>query len=227
MSAKDGDTRLTHAALKAKHREIRASEPQAHTLRIHRALSWLDRAEQAGDDHDAAFIFYWIAFNAAYADELGDLAVNGSSERASFDGFFRKMTELDAERRIYNAVWLRFSQSIRTFIDNKYVFTAFWKFHNGTPGYEGWEQSFEQSKRKMQRALENRDTHAFLATLFDRLYVLRNQLVHGGATWNSKVNREQVRDGARILAFMVPLFVDLMMDNPEAGWGKPFYPVVE
>lgn len=27
-----------------------------------------------------------------------------------------------------------------------------------------------------------------LSILFDRLYVLRNQLVHGGATWNSDVN---------------------------------------
>jgi hypothetical protein len=66
-----------------------------------------------------------------------------------------------------------------------------------------------------------------LSTLFDRLYVLRNQLVHGGATWNSSVNRAQVGDGARIMAFLVPLFIDLMMDNPEFAWGAPYYPVVE
>ena len=34
--------------------------------------------------------------------------------------------------------------------------------------------------------------------VFDRLYVLRNQLVHGGSTWNSGINRTQVRDGAAI-----------------------------
>ena len=45
--------------------------------------------------------------------------------------------------------------------------------------------------------------------LFDRLYVLRNQLVHGGATWNSSVNRGQVKAGAEILAFLVPVFVDV------------------
>ena len=63
--------------------------------------------------------------------------------------------------------------------------------------------------------------------LFDRLYVLRNQLVHGGATWNSSVNRDQVKDGARILAFIVPIFVDLMMDNPDRDWGAPYYTVVD
>jgi len=60
----------------------------------------------------------------------------------------------------------------------------------------------------------------------DRLYVLRNQLFHGGATWNNGINRAQVRDGAAILTFLMPVFVDLMMENPKADWGRPFYPVV-
>ena len=63
-----------------------------------------------------------------------------------------------------------------------------------------------------------------LSFVFDRLYVLRNQLVHGGATWNSAVNRDQVRDGASILGFLMPVFVDVMMDNPHEDWGRPFYP---
>ena len=58
-----------------------------------------------------------------------------------------------------------------------------------------------------------------LSLVFDRLYVLRNLLVHGGATWNSRVNRDHVRDGAAILAFLMPVFVDVMMDNPDEDWG--------
>jgi hypothetical protein len=63
--------------------------------------------------------------------------------------------------------------------------------------------------------------------VFDRLYVLRNQLVHGGSTWNSSVNRDQVRDGAAVLGTLLPIFIDIMMDNPYRDWGRPFYPVVE
>ena len=66
-----------------------------------------------------------------------------------------------------------------------------------------------------------------LSILFDRLYVLRNQLVHGGATWNGSVNRAQVGDGARIMAFLVPLFVSLMLENPGEPWGAPRYPPLE
>ena len=33
-----------------------------------------------------------------------------------------------------------------------------------------------------------------LSIVLSRIYTLRNQLVHGGATWDSSVNREQLRD---------------------------------
>ena len=66
-----------------------------------------------------------------------------------------------------------------------------------------------------------------LTALFERLYVLRNQLMHGGATWNGGVNREQVRNGNAILEILVPRFIDLMMDHPDEAWGQPPYPVVE
>ena len=66
-----------------------------------------------------------------------------------------------------------------------------------------------------------------LTLLFNRLYILRNQLVHGGATWKGKVNRSQVQDGKRILGTLVPVFVEIMMDNPQEDWGKPYYPVTD
>ena len=32
-------------------------------IRIHRALSWLEKAEKEHEDADSSFIFYWISFN--------------------------------------------------------------------------------------------------------------------------------------------------------------------
>lgn len=51
--------------------------------------------------------------------------------------------------------------------------------------------------------------------------------MHGGSTWNSSTNRKQVSAGTKILGFLVPIFVDVMMNNPHKDWGKPFYPVVD
>jgi hypothetical protein len=222
----DGTERqLTHVHLKAKQREIRDTFAQSLTLRVHRALSWLKRAEQEEEDFDAAFIFYWIAFNAAYAEDRID--ETNSGERSAFEEYFTQMIALDSNNEIYDAIWDKFSDSIRVFLENKYVFQPFWSHHNEIDGYDDWEDRFERSKRKVQRSLANRDTKVVLTTLYDRLYVLRNQLVHGGATWNGSVNRSQVSDGARIMAFLVPLFIDLMMDNPDAMWEASFYPVVD
>lgn len=216
---------LTFSALKDKQRTIRASFPETMGLRVHRAISWIGRAETCGDDNDARFIFLWIAFNAAYADEREFQSIP-LGERAAFLDFFERLTALDTDRRIYKAVWQRFSGPVRLLLDNRYVFNPFWQHHNGIDGFEDWEERFRSSARSFAQAFQAGDSAKVLSFVFDRLYVLRNQLVHGGSTWNSGVNRKQVRDGANILAFLMPVFVDLMMDNPGNDWGKPFYPVV-
>ncbi|MPY71776.1 MAG: hypothetical protein GEU92_17030 [Alphaproteobacteria bacterium] len=133
---------------------------------------------------------------------------------------------LDAERRIYNAIWQSFSGPIRLLMNNKYVFNPFWQHHNGIEGFEDWEDRFAASTRRFTQALRDQDSALILSFVFNRLYVVRNQLIHGGSTWNSAVNRNQVRDSAAILGFLMPIFVDIMMDDPQADWGRPFYPVV-
>jgi hypothetical protein len=51
--------------------------------------------------------------------------------------------------------------------------------------------------------------------------------MHGGATWNSSVNRDQVRDCANLLGKLVPLVIEIMMDNVNTLWGDACYPVVD
>ena len=75
-------------------------------------------------------------------------------------------------------------------------------------------------------AVMGNQTEVVLSIVFDRLYVLRNQLVHGGATYGSKVNRQQVSDGEKILGILVPAIIDLMIKHPELDFGEILYPVV-
>ena len=211
--------------LNAQWEQVRATLPDALGLRMRRALSWLGRAEQEREnDHDAAFIFYWIAFNAAYAKELSrDPA---STARDQFTRYFRTILPLDSDNTVYDAIWKTYSGPIRLLLENRYVYHPFWEHHGGR-GYDNWEYTFEQATRHVNQALARRDTHFILSTLFDRLYVLRIQLMHGGATWRSSVNRAQVQDGARIMAALVPVFVGLMMSHPHVDWGPMDYPVVQ
>ena len=216
---------LGHDTLKAKQRAIRGGFPETMGLRVHRAISWIGRAEACGDDVDACFIFLWIAFNAAYADEREFQAI-ASGERAAFADYFGKLVARDEGKRIYKALWKQFSGPVRMLMENRYLFNPFWQHHNGIEGFADWEEKFNLSSRSFGKAFQGGETVKVLSFVFDRLYVLRNQLVHGGSTWNSGVNRAQVGDGAAILGFLMPIFVDLMMDNPKEDWGRPFYPVV-
>ena len=90
-------------------------------LRVHRAISWIGRAEAAGDD-DARFLFFRIGFNAAYADEE-EVQNAAAPERDAFKEFFQKVVALDAGQRIYDAIWDNFSGPIRVLLHNKYLLT--------------------------------------------------------------------------------------------------------
>ncbi len=216
----------TFASLKAKQRLVRKTFPENLGLRVHRGLSWLDRAEkevEAGD-YDAAFIFYWIGFNALYAEDSQDLS--HTIERESFSRYFLRVLSLDTTHAVHRLMWETFYEPIRTLLSNRFVFQPFWKHQNGVSVRGDWRGQFIQSQSTAMDSLARQDTRAVLNTVFDRLYVLRNQLIHGGATWHSSVNRAQVEDGVAIMSFLVPMFINLMMDHAESEWGAAHYPVV-
>lgn len=211
----------TFTALKA--REQQDSYPAQVGLRIHRALSWLGRAECCTDD-DARFIFLWIAFNAAYANEFSHH--ERFTQQKIFHNFIDRLVQLDRDKLLFNLVWVEFSGSIRTLLNNKYVFRPFWDFHNGKLNEQEWQQQFTRAKLAANRALASNNTTTLLAKIFARLYEFRNQTMHGGATWNSSINRDQTRDCTNIMAKIVPLIILILMDNPNELWGDPIYPVV-
>lgn len=229
MPARDGSG-PTVAALRAKHESLWTTEQpfdsQEHgqlALRTYRAISWFERAakEHAANDLDVAFVLYWIAFNAAYASDVHDESVG--HEQSAFRKYFGKLISLDKERAIHDAIWERFSGPVRVLMENKYLYDLFWHHANGKPGCAHWERKFSKEKESALRKLAEGRAGATLSILFRRLYTLRNQLVHGGATWNSSINRDSVRDGAAILAFLIPNFIAIMLDNPREDWGPPYY----
>ena len=216
---------LDHATLKLRQREERDNYPTNMSLRVHRALSWLDRAEQCEDDDDARFLFLWISFNAAYANEILDQ--ERAPEQKLFEMFLKKLVDMDKDDVLYELIWTEFSTSIRVLLDNQYVFQPFWDFQNGKISEDQWKDRFDSAKAAASRALGNHRTIAVLSIILSRMYTLRNQIIHGGATWNSRVNRAQLRDCSAFLGKLVPFIIKLMMDNPNALWGKACYPVVD
>lgn len=119
-------------------------------------------------------------FNAVYAKEFVGL---NSPDRQRFVAFLNDICRLDKDKRVYELIWQKFPQSIRVMLDNRYIFTPFWEYHNGNISEQAWQEDFE----KAYQALADQDTHAVLMVIFVGLYTLRNQIIHGGATHNSSV----------------------------------------
>lgn len=215
-------------------------------LRMRRITSWLTRAEQElfnrePSDPDAAFIFYWIAFNAAYAEDHSDeYGKRGPDERTSFKDYLGRLFYYDHRNEIYNALCSEVSKEVAlSFINNKYLYADFWDHYLGIRGPGDWESKFKAENREVSLALDRTirkgralpltalsDRKLVLETLFDRMYVFRNQMIHGAATFRSKVTRGQVEDGARIMALLMPMFTDMMMNNSGADWRVPNYPPI-
>ncbi len=216
---------LNYSKLKDLHRLKRNNYTDEFSIRIHRSLSWISRAEKDNEDLDAKFIFYWISFNSAYSELKTSNLFN--PEKRVYEEFFKKILKHDQSDIIYNAIWKKFSGPIRNLLNNQFIFGPFWNFQNGHEGFDDWEVKFTESKSFVLKALKHKNTLIILEILFDRLYTLRNQLLHGGATWNGKINRSQVTDGQLVISFLIPNFLKIMMDNQNENWGKLSFPVLQ
>lgn len=216
--------------LKARQRAEQLRHPDAMALRVHRALSWLQRAELAEEDLDARFLFLWISFKAAYADRsLNDTDFTAAP---ALHEFLVTLFRLDEGEQLSRLLWRQFPQAVRLLLDNPHGFQPYWDAHaQGQQAALGpdeiaalWRPAFERARIQARGALVRLDSEDVLVMVLSRLHVLLIQLQLGGTTWGSHVSHDAVRDGARLLGVLVPLIIELMLDHPQAGWGPPCYP---
>ncbi len=194
----------------------------AFRTRIHRSISWLKEAELNEQNSDLQFILLWIGFNASYAIELG--TDETAPERKRLHTFLERIVAIDQERKLFHLIWTTYSGPIRILIENRFVYKLFWDFQRGMSVH--WESEFNKSIERANSLLAKGDVAGVMEIVLDRLYVLRNQLIHGGSTCGSKVNRKQVQDGCRIMLSILPVILEIMLTDPYSDWGEIAYPVV-
>jgi hypothetical protein len=196
--------------------------PETLTVRLHRAISWLKCAEENATNLDLQFIALWVSYNACYA--IDEKSENDLTERKQFNDFISKLVSHDHEKRFYNLLWQKFSGPVRLIIQNEFIYKPFWDAQRGEN--VNWKKQFDKSNEDAQRFLSKIEVDKLIEVVLDRLYTLRNQIMHGGATYKSKVNRAQVRDACNILKLFIPIIIDIMMEHWEEDWGEIYYPVV-
>ncbi|MHA2938000.1 hypothetical protein ACXJY6_06850 [Vibrio sp. RC27] len=215
---------LNFEQLKQRQRNERDTYPRNLSLRVHRALSWLNKSEQCDDD-DSRFIFLWVAFNSAYAQEFEQR--QQFSEQGIYGEFLKKLINCDQNKQLHNLIWDEYSKTIRVILDNEFILQAYWDFQAGRVTEDDWKSMRSKAKAAANKALSQNDTAKVLSILLSRLYTLRNQLIHGGATYLSSANRQQLRDCTSILEKLVPIIIEIMMDSADKVWGDAVYPLVK
>lgn len=213
---------MNYLKLKKKLKLLSAELPETHCIRLHRALSWLKCAEEHKDNLDLQFITLWIAYNSCYAIDENQESL--TPEREQSNDFVSKLVKHDLDNRFFDLLWNAFSGPVRLLIENKYVFKPFWEFQRKQ--VKDWKKLHYKSINDAHKYLSGQQVPQLLELVLDRLYTLRNQLVHGGATYQSKLNRSQVKDACSILKLLVPIIIDIMIQNGKEDWGRVHYPVI-
>ena len=200
---------------------LNAAVPSHPTsIRIHRALSWLQRVEQIeeGTDLDLVLVCQWIAFNSLYG-QWDETRREPRADRDCSRRFLDRILELDPDGQV-EEILIEHKRLVMSLLDDEYLSSFFWQ--------EPSARRAGQSKKAKYDArtwyLEKR-WPMVLDRLIERVYLMRCQLIHGAATFGSRLNRTSLRRCATMLGHLLPAVLLVMIDRgADESWGPMCYP---
>ena len=199
--------------------------------RLKRMDLWISHAEAASGDDDShlRFLFYWIAYEAAY-----QTYETGKSEGR------RKWLHKELARHDpgeLQSILREQRDNVVRILDLRQAHPSFWrkdlKVNEGVTTPEAWGSAFRQQVESATKCLDKavrsgaeRDISATLNDLFSNLSVVRNQIAHGANAGAESQGLTQVILGAWLLKAFIPRFRDAIKANLDADWGEPPFPRV-
>ena len=191
---------------------------QSFSIRVWRGLSWLERAEGfESADIEGRFITCWIGLNALYG-RLDDQN-RPWGDREALGTFLAQVWRLDG-RGLLRQVLGRRQTAVLNLIDDCFLTVQFWEGEAAPAS--------RQVKKDVKEAIlgyQKTNRLPILRLLFDRLYVMRNQVFHGASTKGSKLNRRALQLSAMVLMDVLPVFMEIMLDTGfDSDWGEVCFP---
>jgi hypothetical protein len=200
--------------------------------RVARMNTWIEVAEATPDESEkdhVRFVFYWIAYEAAWQGRGPDVA--DSRRREKFHG---RLAQHDrgSLRRILQVQ----KQDAVRLLELRQASPSFWnrwREDAGVRSPEEWEIVFGErvgsDVGRLNEAIRTsikKDVSETLNVLFRNLSIVRNQIVHGGSAGPESRGRTQVILGAGLLKALIPCFRDSIESNIDHDWGEPPFPRV-
>jgi len=189
-------------------------------LRLHRAISW-GQASENENKLDEKLIKLWISFNALYGA--------GFTDFQDIKSFLESVIEVDKENTIKN-ILLNKTNMIKNFYSIPELYYVYWKNENGNR-LERENKANVLVERNKAKYLEfiktGQDTNEILFSLFDLIYLLRNQIFHGSASYNSIDNQSTKENCVEILELFIPVIIEIMINNPDNNWHEVKYKLIK
>lgn len=188
-------------------------------VRFHRACSWLQRAEQASkDDLDLSFLSQWIAFNALYA-QWNHQVNEPLADNVCWKQALERMLKLDKGSHIIDAL-MENKPLVMSIFEDEFLSRYFWQ--------EPCDKRASKSKKTMYDARTwfiQGNWLMILDRLFERIYFLRCQLVHGASTFNGSLNRIAIRRCTQAMDHLLRAFLLVWINyGSSENWGDMCYP---
>jgi hypothetical protein len=226
MASEQTSHPLTHAALRLRFKERQKETGgvyQNWQIRVHRALSWLKRADDIPADTllEARFLLLWIALNSLYSRwNNGDNRPD--KDAASRDDFLHRICRLDEQA--IGAFLHAHKPAIRKLLGNKYLWNGFW----ANPDAPDAERLARAEVYHLDGNLARRSFTRVLIPTIQRVALLRGQIVHGAATGGSMLNRQSLTDALTLLSALIPLILHIVIEHAaNDDWPDLCYPPVD
>jgi hypothetical protein len=167
--------------------------------RVYRANSWLRRAEESplsAEDRfvDDRFIALWVAFNALYGQADAYLARDTwAGELKDIRDFLTQACSVNgAERRLVRALE-GLADDVQTVRESPFLYSEYWQ--------DGFTDQLSHTLESIAPTTprSRKELVQLLKDVFERIYVLRNQIFHGSAKYGSGANRDTMEPAFRIL----------------------------
>ena len=195
--------------------------------RLQRADSWIQAASDLQPERmHEAFIFLYIAFNCLYGRRKyeGDEA----QIEEDLDAFFSKILAMhrrDAEEggTILRTALAACHQDGAVLIRDRFLVNRYWR---GTQPPAMLQTKLNKEALGALEALADGDHREFLSLVFRRISVLRNQVMHGCATYGARsYGRAALAKALRVLRVLIPAFYQLVRQyGHDLAWDPIPYP---
>ena len=219
---------------------------------IYESIENNPKMDMAVELAEERFLCLWLSFNAAYGNDDFIFKSDRPNEQEQIENLFKKVLDFckndDASMRLLVCAIKKYKEKIIALAKIPFLYQQLWRAEqNCNPEkYHAWVHADEQSKEHHKTKNEIRRRIAMLSPehispadrgnvyyvlhqTFERLRILRNQVIHGSSEYAEEYNRSSIALGIAVLRACLPEILHVMLtamhqDRNDDRWGRVAYP---